>query len=50
MILYIHESTILLPVKHGSHQGGSPQNELGDEWTCGTTLTSAYMLRRLFAV
>ena len=37
-------------VRHGSHQGGSPQDVLGDEWTCGTTLASAYVLRRLSAV
>ena len=37
-------------VRRGSHRGGSPQNGLGDEWTCGTTLASAYMLRRLSAV
>jgi len=36
-------------VKHGSHQGGSLQNGLGDEWTCGTTLASAYVLRHLSA-
>ena len=37
-------------VRRGSHQGGSPQNGLGDEWTCGMTLASAYVLRRLSAV
>ena len=36
-------------VRRGSHQGGSPQNVLGDERTCGTTLASAYVLRRLSA-
>ena len=36
-------------VRHGSHQGGSPQNGLGDEQTCGTILASAYVLRRLSA-
>ena len=36
-------------VRHGSHRGGSPQNGLGDEWTCGTTLASAYVLRCLSA-
>ena len=36
-------------VRRGSHQGGSPQNGLGDEWTCGMTLASAYMLRCLSA-
>jgi len=38
-----------LAVRHGSHWGGSPQNGLGDEQTCGTTLASAYVLRRLSA-
>jgi len=36
-------------VRRGSHQGGSPQNRLRDERTCGTTLASAYMLRHLSA-
>ena len=36
-------------VRCSSHQGGSPQNGLGDEWTCGTTLASAYVLCRLSA-
>ena len=36
-------------VRRGSHRGGSPQDGLGDEWTCGTTLASAYVLRRLSA-
>ena len=36
-------------VRHGSYQGGSPQNGLRDEQTCGTTLASAYVLRRLSA-
>ena len=31
-------------VRHSSHWGGSPQNRLGDEQTCGTTLALAYML------
>jgi len=38
-----------ITVRHGSHQGGSPQNGLGDEQTCGMTLASAYVLRRLSA-
>ena len=38
-----------MSVRRGSHQGGSPQNGLGDEWTYGTTLASAYVLRRLSA-
>ena len=37
-------------VRRGSHRGGSPQNGLGDEQTCGTTLASAYMLHCLSAV
>ena len=37
-------------VRHGSHWGESPQNGLGDEQTCGTTLASAYVLHRLSAV
>ena len=36
-------------VRRGSHWGGSPQNGLGDERTCGMTLASAYVLRRLSA-
>ena len=36
-------------VRRGSHQGGSLQNGLRDEQTCGTTLASAYVLRRLSA-
>jgi len=38
-----------LLVRHSSHRDGSPQNRLGDERTCGMTLASAYMLRRLSA-
>jgi len=34
-------------VRHGSHWGGSSQNRLGDEQTCGTTLALAYVLCRL---
>ena len=37
-------------VRHSSHQGGSPQNKLGDKWTCGMTLASAYVLCHLSAV
>ena len=37
-------------VRCGSHRGGSPQNGLGDERTCGMTLASAYVLRCLSAV
>ena len=36
-------------VRRGSHRGGSLQNGLGDERTCGTTLASAYVLCRLSA-
>jgi len=36
-------------VRCGSHRGGSPQNKLGVERTCGTTLASAYVLHRLSA-
>ena len=36
-------------VRCSSHRGGSPQNGLGDEQTCGTTLASAYVLRHLSA-
>ena len=36
-------------VRCSSHRGGSPQNGLGDEWTCGMTLASAYVLHCLFA-
>jgi len=43
------QDTYLDFVRCGSHQGGSPQNGLGDEWTCGTTLASAYVLRHLSA-
>jgi len=39
-----------VPVRCGSHQGGSLQDGLGDEWTYGTTLASAYLLHRLPAV
>jgi len=36
-------------VRHGSHRGGSPQNGLRDEQTCGMTLASAHVLYRLSA-
>ena len=36
-------------VTRSSHRGGSLQNGLGDERTCGTTLASAYVLRHLSA-
>jgi len=37
-------------VRCGLHRGGSPQDGLRDERTCGTTLASAYVLCRLSAV
>ena len=42
--------TFSITVRRGSHRGGSLQNVLGDERTCGTTLASAYVLCRLSAV
>ena len=39
-----------MSVRCSSHQGGSPQNVLGDERTCGTTLASAYVLCCLSAM
>jgi len=44
------ERIIYQSVRHGSYQGGSPQNGLGDEWTCRTALASAYVLCCLSAV
>ena len=38
------------PVRRSSHWGGSLQNRLGDEQTCGMTLALAYVLRHLSAV
>jgi len=43
------EAIASIIVRHGSHWGGSLQNGLRDEWTYGTTLASAYVLRRLSA-
>ena len=40
---------LLYVVRHSSHWGGSLQNGLEDEQTCGTTLASAYVLRHLSA-
>ena len=37
-------------VKRGSYRGGSPQNGLRNEQTCGMTLASAYVLHCLSAV
>jgi len=31
-------------IRHGSHQSGSLQNRLRDEWTCGMTLALAYIV------
>ena len=39
-----------LGVRRGSHGGGSPQNGLRDEQTCGMTLALAYVLCHLSAV
>ena len=39
-----HLYMFFLSVRCGSHRGGSLQNVLGNEWTCGTTLASAYVL------
>jgi len=36
-------------VRCSSHRGGSLQNGLRDEQTCGTTLASAYVLHHLSA-
>jgi len=41
---------LLTVVRRGSYWSGSPQNGLGDEWTCGMTLASAYVLCHLSAV
>ena len=46
---YGGSSQMGLFVRCGSHWGGSLQNGLGDEQTCGTTLASAYVLHRLSA-
>ena len=37
-------------VRHSSHWGKSPQDGLGNEWTCGTILASAYMLCHLSTI
>ena len=37
-------------VRHGLHQGGSLQNGLRDEQTCGMTLALAYVLHCLSAM
>jgi len=51
-LIYLDWWSVLLlwlAVRHGSHQGGSPQNRLGDKRTCGITLASAYVLHCLSA-
>jgi len=40
---------LVILVRHSSHRGGSLQNGLRDEWTCGMTLASAYVLHHLSA-
>ena len=49
----VHKANMWYPccmtVRRSSHRGGSLQNVLGDERTCGTTLASAYVLRHLSA-
>jgi len=47
---YNLEIRLRLCVRCGSHQGGSPQNGLRDEWTCRMTLASAYVLCHLSAM
>jgi len=52
LILFILKTLLVVwyfIVRHGSHWGGSPQNGLRDEWTCGMTLVSAYVLHCLSA-
>ena len=34
-------------VKHSSHWGESPQDRLGDMWSCGMILTLAHVLHHL---
>ena len=51
LISFLSLITVLfVSVRYSSHWGGSPQNELRDEWICGTTLASAYILHHLSAV
>ena len=49
MQLVKYKDTMWYLVRRNSHRGGSLQDVLGDERTCGTTLASAYVLRRLSA-
>ena len=44
----LHPHSCLI-VRRSSHWSESPQNGLGDEQTCGTTLASAYVLHCLSA-
>ena len=51
LFIYYKETTkfdvnygIWAHVRHGSHRGGSLQDELRDKRTCGMTLASAYVL------
>jgi len=48
--LSLHSFQIHVTVRCSSHWGGSLQNGLRDEWTCGMTLASAYVLHHLSAV
>ena len=50
LVKFSYEFSYYILVRHSSYRSESPQNGLGDEWTCGTTLASAYMLRHLSAV
>jgi len=44
VVTFVHPT-----VRHGSHWGGSPQDRLRDEQTCGMTLASTYVLYLLQA-
>ena len=48
--LSLHPFQIHVTVRCSSHWGGSLQNGLRDEQTCGMTLASAYVLHHLSAV
>jgi len=39
VVTFVHPT-----VRRGSHRGGSPQDRLRDEQTCGMTLASTYVL------
>ena len=45
--LQIIQQELSITIRHSLHWGGSPQDGLGDEQTCGMTLASAYVLCRL---